>query len=51
MPLEFEVIVAAPEMPAPLAGPENVTLAPGLYTYRSDRTKNLRGTLTVKFPA
>ena len=29
----------------------NVTLAPGLYTYRSDRTKKLRGTLTVKFPA
>jgi plastocyanin len=29
----------------------NVTLAPGLYTYRSDKTKKLRGTFTVKFPA
>ena len=29
----------------------NVTLAPGLYTYRSDKTKKLRGILTVKFPA
>ena len=28
----------------------NVTLAPGLYTYRSDKTKKLRGTLTVNFP-
>ena len=28
----------------------NVTLAPGLYTYRSDKTKKLRGTLVVKFP-
>jgi plastocyanin len=29
----------------------NVTLAPGLYTYRSDKTKKLRATFTVKFPA
>lgn len=29
----------------------NVTLAPGVYTYRSDKTKKLRGTLTVRFPA
>jgi hypothetical protein len=29
----------------------NVTLAPGLYTYRSDKTKRLRGTLSVRFPA
>jgi plastocyanin len=29
----------------------NVTLAPGLYTYRSDKTRKLRGTLIVKFPA
>jgi hypothetical protein len=28
-----------------------VTLKPGLYTYRSDKTKKLRGTLTVRFPA
>jgi hypothetical protein len=28
----------------------NVTLVPGLYTYRSDKTKKLRGTLNVKFP-
>jgi hypothetical protein len=28
----------------------NVTLQPGLYTYRSDKTKKLRGTLTVRFP-
>ncbi len=28
----------------------NVTLAPGLYTYRSDKAKKLRGTLVVKFP-
>jgi plastocyanin len=28
----------------------NVTLKPGLYTYRSDKTKKLRGTLTVRFP-
>lgn len=27
-----------------------VTLRPGVYTYRSDRTKKLRGTLTVRFP-
>jgi plastocyanin len=29
----------------------NVTLVPGLYTYRSDKTKKLRGTLSVSFPA
>jgi plastocyanin len=29
----------------------NVTLAPGLYSYRSDKTKKLHGTLVVKFPA
>jgi hypothetical protein len=29
----------------------NVTLAPGTYTYRSDKTKKLRGTFTVRFPA
>ena len=29
----------------------NVTLAPGVYTYRSDKSKKLRGTLTVRFPA
>ena len=28
-----------------------VTLAPGLYTYRSDKTKKLRGTLRINFPA
>jgi hypothetical protein len=28
-----------------------VTLAPGFYTYRSDRTKKLRGSLIVNFPA
>jgi hypothetical protein len=28
----------------------NVTLVPGLYTYRSDKTKKLRRTFTVKFP-
>ena len=28
----------------------NVTLVPGTYTYRSDKTKKLRGTLTVRFP-
>jgi hypothetical protein len=28
----------------------NVTLTPGLYTYRSDKTKKLRGTVTVRFP-
>jgi hypothetical protein len=28
----------------------NVTLVPGAYTYRSDKTKKLRGTFTVKFP-
>ena len=28
----------------------SVTLAPGLYTYRSDATKKLRGTLRVNFP-
>ena len=27
-----------------------VTLTPGTYTYRSDKTKKLRGTLTVRFP-
>ena len=29
----------------------NVTLVPGRYTYRSDKTKKLRGILTVNFPA
>jgi hypothetical protein len=29
----------------------NLTLAPGTYTYRSDKTKKLRGTFTVRFPA
>jgi hypothetical protein len=29
----------------------NVTLAPGSYTYKSDKTKKLRGTLIVRFPA
>ena len=29
----------------------NVTLAPGTYTYRSDKTKKLRGSFTVRFPA
>jgi len=29
----------------------NVTLVPGSYTYRSDKTKQLRGTLTVNLPA
>lgn len=29
----------------------SVTLVPGVYSYRSDKTKKLRGTLTVKFPA
>jgi plastocyanin len=29
----------------------NVTLVPGLYTYRSDKTKKLRRTFTVRFPA
>jgi plastocyanin len=28
----------------------NVTLVPGLYTYRSDKTRKLRGSFTVKFP-
>jgi plastocyanin len=28
-----------------------VTLQPGLYTYRSDKTKKLRGTFVVTFPA
>jgi opacity protein-like surface antigen len=28
----------------------NATLVPGTYTYRSDKTKKLRGTLTVRFP-
>jgi plastocyanin len=27
-----------------------VTLAPGIYTYRSDKTKKLRGSFTVTFP-
>jgi plastocyanin len=27
-----------------------VTLQPGLYTYRSDKTKKLRGSFTVSFP-
>lgn len=29
----------------------SVTLKPGVYTYRSDKTKKLRGRLTVNFPA
>lgn len=29
----------------------SVTLQPGRYTYRSDRTKRLRGGFTVRFPA
>jgi hypothetical protein len=29
----------------------NVNLAPGVYRYRSDKTRKLRGTLTVRFPA
>ena len=29
----------------------NVNLVPGVYTYRSDKTKKLRGTLIVRFPA
>lgn len=28
-----------------------LNLVPGSYTYRSDKTKKLRGTFTVKFPA
>ena len=28
----------------------NVTLVPGLYRYRSDKTKKLLGKLTVNFP-
>ena len=28
----------------------NVTLRPGTYTYRSDKTKKLRGSFTVKLP-
>jgi hypothetical protein len=28
-----------------------VTLQPGRYTYRSDKTKKLRGSFTVNFPA
>jgi hypothetical protein len=28
----------------------NVTLQPGTYTYRSDKTKKLRGTFRVRFP-
>jgi plastocyanin len=28
----------------------NVTLVPGAYTYRSDKTKKLRGSFTVRFP-
>jgi plastocyanin len=28
-----------------------VTLKPGTYTYRSDKTKKLRGSFTVRFPA
>ena len=28
-----------------------VTLVPGVYTYKSDKTKKLRGTFTVSFPA
>jgi hypothetical protein len=29
----------------------NVTLRPGRYTYRSDKSKKLRGAFTVRFPA
>lgn len=29
----------------------SVNLVPGVYTYRSDKTKKLRGTLIVRFPA
>lgn len=29
----------------------NLTLAPGTYTYKSDKTRKLRGTFTVRFPA
>jgi Copper binding proteins, plastocyanin/azurin family len=29
----------------------SVTLQPGRYTYRSDKTKKLRGSFTVRFPA
>jgi hypothetical protein len=29
----------------------NLTLAPGTYTYKSDKTKKLRGIFTVRFPA
>jgi hypothetical protein len=29
----------------------NVTLVPGTYTYRSDKTKKLRGSFVVRFPA
>jgi hypothetical protein len=29
----------------------NVTLRPGRYAYRSDKSKKLRGTFTVRFPA
>jgi hypothetical protein len=29
----------------------NVTLVPGTYVYRSDKTKKLRGAFTVRFPA
>jgi hypothetical protein len=29
----------------------NLNLAPGRYTYRSDKTKKLRGTFTVNFPS
>jgi hypothetical protein len=29
----------------------NVNLAPGVYTYKSDKTKKLRGSLIVRFPA
>ena len=29
----------------------NVTLVPGVYTYRSDKHPKLRGALTVRFPA
>jgi len=29
----------------------NVTLVPGVYSYRSDKTRKLRGSFTVRFPA
>jgi len=29
----------------------NVTLSPGTYRYRTDKTKKLRGSFTVRFPA